>query len=57
MLMAGQQVLIAVQSLLTSPNTEVSMRPAAARLYREDRAEYERVAEQWTRRYAMFHYR
>ena len=50
-------MLIAVQSLLTSPNTEVSMRPAAARLYREDRAEYERVAEQWTRRYAMFHYR
>ena len=50
------KVLISVQSLLTDPYIHVCMEPQIGVLYRDDRAEFKRLARLWTWKYAMHDY-
>ncbi|XP_071957937.1 uncharacterized protein [Antedon mediterranea] len=47
------KVLISVQSLLTDPFTKVCMEPTIGALYENNREEFNRIAQDWTWRYAM----
>jgi ubiquitin-protein ligase len=47
------KVLISIQSLLTDPYWYVCMEPDIGRLYRQNRAEFSRIARLWTWQYAM----
>jgi ubiquitin-conjugating enzyme E2 D/E len=46
------KVLLSISSLLTDANPNDPLMPEIARLYREDRAEFDRMAREWTRLYA-----
>jgi hypothetical protein len=39
--------------LLADPNPDDPLVPAAAKLFRTDRTSYERIARDWTQRYAL----
>ena len=47
------KVLLSICSLLTDPNADDPLDPEAAKLYKNDRAEYEMIARKMTREYAM----
>lgn len=47
------KVLLSICSLLTDPNPDDPFVPEAARLYKENRAEYERIARLLTLQYAV----
>ncbi|XP_014205825.1 uncharacterized protein LOC106637534 [Copidosoma floridanum] len=47
------KVLISVQSLLTDPYCQVCMEPELGDMYMNDRARFEKVAREWTWKYAM----
>jgi ubiquitin-conjugating enzyme E2 D/E len=46
------KVLLSISSLLTDANPKDPLVPEIARLYVEDRAEFDRTAREWTRTYA-----
>lgn len=46
------KVLLSISSLLTDANPRDPLVPEIARLYIEDRAEFDRRAREWTERYA-----
>jgi ubiquitin-conjugating enzyme E2 D/E len=45
-------VLLSISSLLTDANPKDPLVPEIARLYETDRAEFNRMAREWTLRYA-----
>jgi len=47
------KVLLSVLSMFTDPNPDDPLVPDIANQYKNDRAEYERVAREWTRLYAQ----
>ncbi|CAF3977180.1 unnamed protein product, partial [Rotaria sp. Silwood1] len=47
------KLLISICSLLDDPNTDDPANPEAAHLYRFNRDKYNKIARQWTRKYAM----
>lgn len=47
------KVLLSICSLLTDPNPDDPLVAEIARIYKQDRAQYEQIAAEWTRRYAM----
>ena len=46
------KVLLSISSLLTDPNPRDPLVPEIARLYETDRAEFNRIAQEWTARHA-----
>ena len=46
------KVLLSISSLLTDANPRDPLVPDLARLYVEDRAEFDRTAREWTQKYA-----
>ena len=46
------KVLLSISSLLTDANPKDPLVPEIARIYVEDRAEFDRTAREWTQRYA-----
>lgn len=49
------KVLVSIQSLLTDPYCHISMEPDIAQLYESDREQYNRIAREWTIKYAQVH--
>jgi ubiquitin-conjugating enzyme E2 D/E len=47
------KLLLSICSLLDDPNTGSPANPEAGHLYRFDRDKYNKIARQWTRKYAM----
>jgi len=47
------KVLLSICSLLTDPNPEDPLVPEIAKLYKTDRKQYDKVAKDWTKKYAM----
>ena len=47
------QVLLSICSLLCDPNPDDPLVPEIARIYKTDKAKYNDVAREWTRKYAM----
>jgi ubiquitin-conjugating enzyme E2 D/E len=47
------KVLLSILSLLTDANPNDPLVPEIAQVYKRDRAEYDRVAREWTQMYAM----
>lgn len=47
------KVLISIQSLFTDPYVRVCMEPRVGLLYETQKSEFERIAKEWTWRYAM----
>jgi ubiquitin-conjugating enzyme E2 D/E len=47
------KVLLSILSMLTDPNPSDPLMPDIANQYVKDRAEYERVARDWTQLYAQ----
>uniref|UniRef100_A0A0M3HTW0 E2 ubiquitin-conjugating enzyme n=2 Tax=Ascaris TaxID=6251 RepID=A0A0M3HTW0_ASCLU len=47
------KVLLSISSLLCDPNPDDPLVPEIGRLYKTDREHYDKVAREWTRRYAM----
>lgn len=47
------KVLLSICSLLTDPNPDDPLVPEIAHLYKSNRAEYEKTAREWTRKFAM----
>ena len=47
-------VLLSICSLLTDPNPDDPLVPDIAHLYKTDRARYERIAREWTRKCVLF---
>lgn len=50
--LSAVKVLLSISSLLTDANPKDPLVPEIARLYVEDRAEFDRTAREWTQRYA-----
>eukprot|EP01060_Flectonema_neradi_P031948 TRINITY_DN4981_c0_g1_i1.p1 TRINITY_DN4981_c0_g1~~TRINITY_DN4981_c0_g1_i1.p1 ORF type:complete len:149 (+),score=24.74 TRINITY_DN4981_c0_g1_i1:49-495(+) len=46
------RVLLSISSLLDDPNPNDPLVPEVARIYKTDRALYNKTAQQWTRKYA-----
>ena len=46
------KVLLSICSLLTDPNPNDPLVPEIAQLYKTNKAEYEKTAREWTRKYA-----
>ena len=46
------KVLLSICSLLTDPNPDDPLVPEIARLYKNKRKQYEKTAQEWTRKYA-----
>ncbi|PIK52855.1 Ubiquitin-conjugating enzyme E2-17 kDa [Apostichopus japonicus] len=46
------KVLLSICSLLTDPNPDDPLVPEIARIYKTDRARYNKLALEWTRKYA-----
>jgi len=47
------KVLLSICSLLTDPNPNDPLVPEIAQLYKSNKAEYEKTAREWTRKYAQ----
>ena len=46
-------VLFSIAALFNEPNTDESMVPEAAQLYKSDRAGFNQKAREWTQKYAQ----
>jgi ubiquitin-conjugating enzyme E2 D/E len=46
-------VLLSICSLLTDPNPDDPLVPEIAQIFKTDRARYDELAKEWTRKYAM----
>eukprot|EP01121_Diplochlamys_sp_Union-15-3_P004084 TRINITY_DN14057_c0_g1_i1.p1 TRINITY_DN14057_c0_g1~~TRINITY_DN14057_c0_g1_i1.p1 ORF type:complete len:148 (-),score=33.98 TRINITY_DN14057_c0_g1_i1:87-530(-) len=46
------RVLLSVSSLLTDPNPNDPLVPDIARLYKQNKGQYEKIAKEWTQKYA-----
>ena len=49
------KVLLGIQSLLTDPYCDICMESDIAQLYENDREQFDRVAREWTVKYAQLH--
>lgn len=49
------KVLVSIQSLLTDPYCDISMEPEIAKLCERDREEFDRIAREWTVKYAQLY--
>jgi len=47
------KVLLSICSMLTDPNPDDPLVPEIAHVYKTDRARYEAMAREWTRKYAI----
>ncbi|KAH7684718.1 Protein LET-70 [Aphelenchoides avenae] len=47
------KVLLSISSLLCDPNPDEPLMPEIARIYTTDRERYNKLAREWTQRYAM----
>uniref|UniRef100_A0A8C5PUN3 E2 ubiquitin-conjugating enzyme n=1 Tax=Leptobrachium leishanense TaxID=445787 RepID=A0A8C5PUN3_9ANUR len=47
------KVLLSICSLLCDPNPDDPLVPEIARIYKTDREKYNRIAREWTQKYAM----
>lgn len=47
------KVLLSIGSLLTDPNPDDPLMPEIAHQYKTNKTEYERIAAEWNRKYAM----
>eukprot|EP00038_Savillea_parva_P005931 m.160719 g.160719 ORF g.160719 m.160719 type:complete len:148 (+) comp11985_c0_seq1:117-560(+) len=47
------KVLLSICSLLTDPNPDDPLVPDIARIFKTDKAKYEKTAREWTSKYAM----
>jgi len=47
------KVLLSICSLLTDPNPDDPLVPEIARVYKTDREKYQKLAREWTQKYAM----
>ena len=47
------KVLLSICSLLTDPNPDDPLVPEIARIYKENRPQYEKTAKEWTQKFAM----
>ena len=47
------KVLLSICSLLTDPNPDDPLVPEIAQIFKTDRARYDELAKEWTRKYAM----
>jgi len=47
------KVLLSICSLLTDPNPDDPLVPEIARIYKTDKAKYEKLAKEWTSKYAQ----
>jgi len=48
-----ETMLLSIFVLLSDPNTDDFLEPEAAYLYKENREEYDRIAREWTQKYAI----
>ena len=46
-------LLISITSLLSDPNPDNPLVPEIARVYKENKVKHDRVAKEWTQKYAM----
>ena len=51
--MTISKVMLMIVSLLETPNPDRPLNTESALIYKTDRAKYEAVAREWTRKYAM----
>uniref|UniRef100_A0A8V0Y6Z7 Ubiquitin conjugating enzyme E2 D2 n=1 Tax=Gallus gallus TaxID=9031 RepID=A0A8V0Y6Z7_CHICK len=49
----GDDILLSICSLLCDPNPDDPLVPEIARIYKTDREKYNRIAREWTQKYAM----
>lgn len=49
------QVLLSILSLLTDPNPDDPLVVDIANIYKSNRAQYNKIAAEWTRKYAWSH--
>ena len=47
------KVIASIMSLMTDPNPDDPLKPDIAKLYNTNRKEHDRIAAEWTRKYAM----
>ncbi|XP_062939299.1 ubiquitin-conjugating enzyme E2 D2-like isoform X2 [Cynocephalus volans] len=47
------EVLLSICALLCDPNPDDSLVPEITMIYKNDRRRYERIAQEWTQKYAM----
>lgn len=45
-------VLLSINALMTDPNPDDPLMPEIAKLYKTDRAKYNKMAMEWTKKYA-----
>eukprot|EP01084_Bolivina_argentea_P024845 46251_1 len=48
-----QKALLSIYSLLSDPNPDDPLRPEIAKLYKSNRKEHDRIAKEWTIKYAQ----
>uniref|UniRef100_A0A8W8J962 UBC core domain-containing protein n=1 Tax=Magallana gigas TaxID=29159 RepID=A0A8W8J962_MAGGI len=46
------KVLLSINALMTDPNPDDPLMPEIAKLYKTDRAKYNKMAMEWTKKYA-----
>ena len=46
------KILLSISSLLTDPNPDFALEPEIAKLYKNDRLQYEKNVREWTKKYA-----
>ena len=47
------KVLLSITSLLSDPNPDDPLEPDIARIYKEDKAKHDKIAKEWTQKYAQ----
>ncbi|XP_038173368.1 ubiquitin-conjugating enzyme E2 2-like [Arvicola amphibius] len=47
------EVLLSIRSLLCNPNPDLPLVPEIAKVYHTDLQQYDKLAREWTKRYAM----
>ncbi|XP_049729238.1 ubiquitin-conjugating enzyme E2 D2-like [Elephas maximus indicus] len=47
------KVLLSICSMLCDPNPDDPLVPEIAKIYKKDRKKYDRIAREWTQKYAM----
>jgi len=52
--LSTSKLLLSISALLTDPNPDDPLVSEAANLYKNDRKEYDRVAKEWTEKYANY---
>ena len=48
------KIIISIQSLLDDPNVDIFINQEAAKLYKENKKDYENTVREWTLKYANF---